>query len=324
MEDDRRQPRHKEKSANVLFLARQLAFMDGGVEKAYDVLETQVMQHDSSVFTRREWQEAALTLLSLHDGDSAERWRASNLLPLPSAASRVAVQKMDSVMYSYCMLYWVKLARADITGRGASSLLPESASETLRFVLTDICCARLASAPRCLPTWRLLERVLNELLLMGDESGSVNDNADGSLAADTVRRMVCYLRRYIIRYLEVRDRPMEGRCGFLRYRGVFDRQPRGMNGGDCDAADTTTSCTEESCACFSARDVCGALQRLCACGGTCVSFSAPGADGLNDDGDGTATTTTTTTGMTLEVFLNKYFFQSAPVAFDRPCTLQEQ
>ncbi|EKF30907.1 hypothetical protein MOQ_005265 [Trypanosoma cruzi marinkellei] len=321
VEDDWRRPRHRESDANSLSLARRLAFLEGRVEEAYNLLETRRGQGEfSSSWARREWKEAVLTLLSLHNTEEdASRWVASDLLPLPSKEARTALGKMDNVMYYYCIFYWVKLACTALMHREMSyDMSLGMAADTLLFVLKDVCCVRLSLSSRCLPTWRLLEHVLRELLRVGEKS------ADASLssALDVVRRMHQYLRQYIIRYLEMRDRPMEGQCGFLTCRGVFDRQSRGMNGGN-DA--TTTDKHEKEGgeripANYSPRELCGALHTLCRCGDTCGSLellkdihpsdSAAAAAEDNDEDDKNT--------LELEVFLDQYFFRSAPVAFERP------
>ncbi|PWU86422.1 hypothetical protein TcG_06129 [Trypanosoma cruzi] len=325
VEDDWRRPRHRESDANTLSLARRLAFLEGHVEEAYNLLETGRRQGDfSSSWARREWKEAALTLLSLHNTeDDASRWVASDLLPLPSKAARTALGKMDNVMYHYCILYWVKLAVTAMMHREMSyDMSLRAAADTLLFVLKDICCMRLSLSSRCLPTWRLLEHVLLELLRVGESSA----DASVSSALDVVRRMHQYLGQYIIRYLEMRDRPMEGQRGLLTYRGVFDRQSGGMNGGDDETAGKREEeGVERIPTRYSPREVCGALRTLCRSGDTCGSLellkdshptdSAAAAAEDKDEDDKNI--------LALEAFLDHYFFRSAPVAFERPLCSSE-
>ncbi|KAH9586211.1 hypothetical protein LSM04_000672 [Trypanosoma melophagium] len=336
------------KDANVLWTARRLAFLTGHVEEAYSLLQAHVLQEKSSFSAYREWKEAAITLLSLHSQCDMEKWRSSGLLPLPTPDARAAVGKMDSLTYYHCMLFWTRLSRVSIVqsqqgkekeeGKERETYLtPREASETLFFLLNNICCVRLTETPRCLPIWRLLQEILAELLLLGSSvisSKSSNANSS-SFPISVVQRMADYLRCYIIRYLEMRDRPLEGQCGLLHYRSIFLREFGGMNGGGGGGGDSSNSTNntntseeeEESSvnserdvkqqlAILSASDVYGALQELC---GSDRNSGVEESLALNGilNGDNDTAVMCVSTEIPLEVFIDHYFLRSAPEAFDR-------
>ncbi|KEG13792.1 hypothetical protein DQ04_00781030 [Trypanosoma grayi] len=264
-----------------------------------------------------------MTLLSRCSNASATRWVSSGLLPLPPSA---AVGAMDSLVYHHCMLYWVKLSCEAMLQRDGV-LLPlalDAARDTLRFVVQDICCVRLATAPRCLPTWRLLDQVLSELLLHQQKQKQVETCGDMDLTpeAGVVRRMLLYLRHYIIRYLETRDRPLEGQCGFLHYRGVFDRESGGVNGGGVASGERHDEEYGECDPALSAQDLCDALLRLCGGRDTTGGHSTGGECGSDGD-DGSGGGAALVDVVALETFLYNYFLQSAPAAFDRLPKSQE-
>ncbi|RNF12950.1 uncharacterized protein Tco025E_06396 [Trypanosoma conorhini] len=320
VEDDWRGCRHGEQDANALALARRLAFLEGRVEEAYNLLEARLGRGSPSSGAWREWQEAALLLFSLcDDDDGAARWAATGLLPLPSStAARTAVGKMDDVMYQHCIVCWVKLASAALLRRETSpAMSPKEATDTLTFALHNVCCVRLSASPRCLPTWRLLERVLRALLLLG--AGSAEE-----AAVAVVRRMAQYLHHYLIRYLELRDRPMEGRCGVLGYRGVFDRASAGMNGGGGDMDRAREDAGEQRPAGVSARELCAALLTLCGRGGARGGDAPLKDDHPNDAAaegrgrQGEEDIAGDAEAAALEAFLDRYFLRSAPAAFEPP------
>ncbi|ORC85950.1 uncharacterized protein TM35_000311360 [Trypanosoma theileri] len=281
-----------------------------------------------------------MILLSLHSQCDVEQWCSSGLLPLPTPDARATVGKMDSLTYYHCMLFWARLSRLIIIqsqeekekeeggGKERKTLLtPKEASETLYFILNNICCVRLTETPRCLPIWRLLQEILAELLLLGNNglsnnsSSNNNNNMNASssfFASSVVQRMSDYLRCYIIRYLEMRDRPLEGQCGLLHYRSIFLREFGGMNGGDSVNIEKEV---EQQLPILSASDVCKALQELCGGGvvDSCNSIEeislASNSNVNGDDNDTCVTCTSTETP--LEFFVNHYFLRSSPEAFDR-------
>ncbi|RNE98028.1 hypothetical protein TraAM80_09015 [Trypanosoma rangeli] len=89
--------------------------------------------------------------------------------------------------------------------------------------------------------------------------------ACGSLLG-AVQRMVQHLRRHLIRFLEMRDLPVEGQCSFLGFCGIFDCKSAGVNGDDCDMDRPWEEAVEQGSPKFTGGDACGAPQTLCRCG----------------------------------------------------------
>nr|CCD16608.1 unnamed protein product [Trypanosoma congolense IL3000] len=312
VEDDLLNPRHRDAGANALAEARRLAFLYGRAEEAYDSLRQHAASVGSSSQLQRDWREASIALLSLHgeSGASAQRWMESGLLPFPAGEKDfAAVAGMPPWLYHHCMMYWTKLGCAALSQEGALGLTPKGASETLQFVVRDICCVRLAGAPRSIPHWTLLERVLSELLRHSQVP--IADACPGLSAAQAmVELMVHYLRLYVVRYLQLRDRPLEGRRGLLHYRGVFDRASEGVN----------SSCVREAVACrlptelpemvLSPKHLLMAVQVLCGCDEAGMHWEKDLSAMVGDDSDVAG-------NRKLEELLNLYFFSSPPMAFDR-------
>ncbi|CBH18306.1 hypothetical protein, conserved [Trypanosoma brucei gambiense DAL972] len=253
-----------------------------------------------------------MTILSLHgrNGADAQKWFESGLLPFPGGQkSFEMVSVMPALVYHHCMLYWAKLGCAALLQEGSVEMTGKAGSETLMFVVRNICCIRIAESPRCLPNWRLLDRVLDELLKRLDFVANCEDGV-WSFASTTMRRMQCYLRSNIIRYLEVRDRPLEGQCGLLRYRGAFDCAINGVNSSGASGMGGCQTTDEVHVEVLSAETLRSAVQVMCGCDGVKVPCG-DSSGGVKDGADALA-------DLELEEFFCRYFLCSAPAAFDQP------
>ncbi|KAH8605148.1 hypothetical protein ERJ75_001662500 [Trypanosoma vivax] len=296
VEDNWQQLSTAEQDNNHLARARRLAFLDGNLEEACDVLAKQAnaFATTASPATQREWGEAMMALFSRCTSNGvAARWLATGLLPHPSDSAALAtVARMDNVTFQYCMILWSRLFCERLVG-----------GEVMLFVVKSICCDRILASPRCLPHWRLLGRVLAELLpLPTGPSGNCNTmQEEAGVAAAVLERVLRHLDCHIIRYLELRDRPLKAQCGLPQCRSAFDRIPDGVN-----------SCHGST---LSSRDICDAIKKLCLSGGLYMHVAS--GDCTSVDVDVSVPSNLTGVEPSLEAFFSAYFFHSAPVAFDR-------